>query len=70
MTGDNFNKAVERAFGRADDVLTAIETDGNVQDTINKMNEAAPWDLVAIGRGFVQDYITEERVEDGRLTGE
>lgn len=65
-----FQEIVERAFDRTETVLRAIE-DGDpdkISAALNTMAMAQPWDLVAIGQGYVIEQLQNERDQDARAT--
>jgi len=67
MTTERTDAAIERAFARTTKVLDAIEGgDLEAKQAIDEMTAAQPWDLVAIGQGFVLDQLETERDEDDK----
>ena len=68
-----FDEAVDRAFGRVEKVLDAVEANGTIpsmdrfEEANQEMESAQPWDLANIGQALVQDSIEAERDEDDRI---
>ena len=65
MTIERMDAAIDRAFGRTQKVLDAMEGgDLTAAEEINEIASTMPWDLVAIGQEFVRDQIQTERDTD------